>query len=95
MSHKYSQDSDGPNATGPEQKTRSGKRRSSSISNHVALSENQGKASGVHRRGSHDETTPAPRKFIVAVDSTLKALLAGEDTDGDLKITVEDSGPKV
>ena len=42
-----------------------------------------------------DEITLAPRRFMVAVDSTLKALLDREDTDRNTQITIEDSGPKV
>ncbi|KAI9831685.1 MAG: hypothetical protein M1819_004751 [Sarea resinae] len=47
------------------------------------------------RRGSHDETTQHPRKFLIPVESTLKNLLAREDTDGNMQITIDDGGPKV
>jgi alpha,alpha-trehalase len=47
------------------------------------------------RRGSHDEVAIAPRKFLIDVDSTLESLLATEDTDGNMQITIEDAGPKV
>lgn len=33
-------------------------------------------------------------KYMVDVDSTLKTLLAQEDTDGNVQITIEDAGPK-
>ncbi|KAI9813182.1 MAG: alpha,alpha-trehalase nth1 [Phylliscum demangeonii] len=46
------------------------------------------------RRGSHDESTLGSRKFIVDVEATLKSLLAREDTDSDMQITIEDGGPK-
>jgi neutral trehalase len=42
-----------------------------------------------------DEKTNEPRRFVVAVDSTIKALLDGEDTDRNMQITIEDCGPKV
>ncbi|KAI9711368.1 MAG: hypothetical protein M1812_007217 [Candelaria pacifica] len=47
------------------------------------------------RRGSHDENTFLPRKFLIPVESTLKSLLAREDTDNNMQITIEDYGPKV
>ncbi|KAI9743922.1 MAG: alpha,alpha-trehalase nth1 [Claussenomyces sp. TS43310] len=47
------------------------------------------------RRGSHDERTLPPRRFLIQVDSTLKALQEQEDTDNNMQITIEDSGPKV
>ncbi|KAK7204255.1 neutral trehalase [Myxozyma melibiosi] len=46
------------------------------------------------RRASQDEQS-TPRKFLVDIDSTLKALLDSEDTDGNMQITIEDMGPKV
>ena len=36
-----------------------------------------------------------PRKFLIDVNSTLKNLLAREDTDHNMQITIEDDGPKV
>jgi Neutral trehalase Ca2+ binding domain len=42
-----------------------------------------------------DETTLLPRKFLVNVDATLENLQNQEDTDGNMQITIEDSGPKV
>jgi alpha,alpha-trehalase len=42
-----------------------------------------------------DEKTYEPRRFVVAVDSTMKVLLDGEDTDRNMQITIEDCGPKV
>ncbi|KAJ5569951.1 Neutral trehalase [Penicillium hispanicum] len=47
------------------------------------------------RRGSHDEATDHPRKFLIEVDETLNALLKQEDTDKNMQITIEDVGPKV
>ncbi|KKK17556.1 neutral trehalase [Aspergillus rambellii] len=47
------------------------------------------------RRGSHDERSVNPRKFIIDVDETLHSLLEREDTDGNMQITIEDVGPKV
>ena len=35
-----------------------------------------------------------PRKFLVNVEQTLKALLESEDTDDNMQITIEDMGPK-
>ncbi|KAH8193830.1 hypothetical protein TruAng_012001 [Truncatella angustata] len=49
-----------------------------------------------HRRGSHDESSrPHSRQFLVNVDHTLESLAAQEDTDGNMQITIEDTGPKV
>ena len=42
-----------------------------------------------------DETTLSSRKFIVDVEATLRSLLAREDTDSNMQITIEDDGPKV
>ncbi|EFX01557.1 neutral trehalase [Grosmannia clavigera kw1407] len=48
------------------------------------------------RRGSHDEATPKlGRRFLIDVDTTLENLQSQEDTDGNMQITIEDSGPKV
>lgn len=67
-------------------------------------SSNQGSVSALNglfeprkprRRGSHDETTLIPRKFLLHVDATLETLSKQEDTDGNMQITIEDSGPKV
>lgn len=44
---------------------------------------------------SIDERTLPPRRFLIQVDSTLKALQEQEDTDNNMQITIEDSGPKV
>ncbi|CAK7200653.1 alpha,alpha-trehalase nth1 [Sporothrix eucalyptigena] len=46
------------------------------------------------RRWSHDANPGQGRRFLVNVDATLKHLIAQEDTDGDMQITVEDNGPK-
>lgn len=48
----------------------------------------------LRRRGSLDEHKQ-PRKFLVDVDKTLNALLESEDTDRNMQITIEDTGPKV
>ena len=42
-----------------------------------------------------DETSLLSRKFKIDVASTLKSLTEQEDTDGNMQITIEDSGPKV
>ncbi|OJJ49232.1 hypothetical protein ASPZODRAFT_129648 [Penicilliopsis zonata CBS 506.65] len=47
------------------------------------------------RRGSHDEISAQPRKFLIDVDATLESLLEREDTDKNHQITIEDAGPKV
>ncbi|KAJ5942138.1 hypothetical protein N7516_002306 [Penicillium verrucosum] len=47
------------------------------------------------RRGSHDEASGQPRKFLIEVDNTLATLLKQEDTDQNMQITIEDLGPKV
>ncbi|SMR41695.1 unnamed protein product [Zymoseptoria tritici ST99CH_1A5] len=46
------------------------------------------------RRTSHDATGNAPRRFLIDVKDTLKTLLDREDTDGNVQITIEDTGPK-
>ncbi|KAI8928960.1 trehalase-domain-containing protein [Entophlyctis helioformis] len=46
------------------------------------------------RRGSHDDSSFKPRKFLINVDDTQRAILAQEDTDGDFQITIHDVGPK-
>ncbi|KAI1751676.1 glycoside hydrolase family 37 protein [Xylaria castorea] len=49
-----------------------------------------------HRRGSHDEASrPQSRQFLIDVDHTLESLRAQEDTDDNMQITIEDTGPKV
>ncbi|KAK4539450.1 hypothetical protein LTR36_010927 [Oleoguttula mirabilis] len=45
------------------------------------------------RRTSHDEHGK-PRRFLCNVRETLKTLLASEDTDHNIQITIDDSGPK-
>ncbi|CAP97655.1 alpha,alpha-trehalase nth1 [Penicillium rubens] len=47
------------------------------------------------RRGSHDEASGQPRKFLIEVEETLATLLKQEDTDQNMQITIEDLGPKV
>ncbi|KAE8148997.1 trehalase-domain-containing protein [Aspergillus avenaceus] len=47
------------------------------------------------RRGSHDEKSVQPRKFLIDVEETLQSLLDREDTDRNMQITIEDAGPKV
>jgi alpha,alpha-trehalase len=42
-----------------------------------------------------DEVSLLPRRFIVNVKATLENLQNQEDTDGNMQITIEDSGPKV
>lgn len=41
-----------------------------------------------------DEFPETPRRFLVNVEQTLQALLASEDTDDNMQITIEDLGPK-
>ncbi|KAJ2475776.1 alpha,alpha-trehalase nth1 [Coemansia sp. RSA 2320] len=50
---------------------------------------------GVRRRGSIDDKTAHPRRFLVDIATIEKAILEQEDTNGDYQITVEDSGPKM
>ncbi|KAK2593839.1 alpha,alpha-trehalase nth1 [Conoideocrella luteorostrata] len=47
------------------------------------------------RRGSHDENFGKDRQFLIEVEPTLNNLRHQEDTDNDMKITIEDNGPKV
>ncbi|KAA8649835.1 hypothetical protein EYZ11_004138 [Aspergillus tanneri] len=47
------------------------------------------------RRGSHDESSGQPRKFLIDVNETLHTLLEREDSDRNMQITIEDVGPKV
>ncbi|CAL3967650.1 hypothetical protein PZA11_003900 [Diplocarpon coronariae] len=47
------------------------------------------------RRGSHDETTLLPNRFLLHVDKTIKNLEAQEATNGKFQITIDDNGPKV
>lgn len=42
-----------------------------------------------------DPTSGVSRKFLVDVDATLENLLAREDSDRNMQITIEDAGPKV
>lgn len=44
---------------------------------------------------SADEKGLQPRKFFIPVQSTLNSLLAREDTDNNMQITIDDDGPKV
>ncbi|CZS87869.1 probable neutral trehalase (alpha,alpha-trehalose glucohydrolase) [Rhynchosporium graminicola] len=46
------------------------------------------------RRGSHDETTLLPKRFLLHVDKTMKELEDQEATNGKFQITIEDQGPK-
>ncbi|KAJ1800139.1 alpha,alpha-trehalase nth1 [Coemansia sp. RSA 2399] len=50
---------------------------------------------GLRRRGSVDVKSMNPRRFLVDIDVIEKALLEQEDSNNDLQITIEDSGPKV
>ncbi|KAL3424415.1 neutral trehalase [Phlyctema vagabunda] len=47
------------------------------------------------RRGSHDESSLIPKRFIIQVGPTLESLEKQEDTDGNAQITIEDLGPRV
>lgn len=42
-----------------------------------------------------DEVGHESRKFLIPVETTLKELLAREDTDNNMQITIDDAGPKV
>lgn len=42
-----------------------------------------------------DEKAIQPRRFFIPVQSTLRSLLAREDTDNNMQITIDDDGPKV
>jgi hypothetical protein len=42
-----------------------------------------------------DEASGLELQFSISVDETLESLLQSEDTDGDGRITIEDSGSKV
>ena len=44
---------------------------------------------------SADVAGSQQRRFLLPVDSTLKTLLLGEDTDSNYQITIDDAGPKV
>lgn len=47
------------------------------------------------RRMSHDEkSVTGPRRFLIDVEETIRAILEQEDTDGDFQISVSDAGPK-
>ncbi len=48
------------------------------------------------RRRSHDGLgVKYSKQFLIDVDATLETLQSQEDTDGNMQITIEDSGPKV
>ncbi|KAF9166132.1 alpha,alpha-trehalase nth1 [Actinomortierella ambigua] len=47
------------------------------------------------RRGSHDDKSTKPRRFLIDVEETQRLILEQEDTDGDFQITINDMGPKV
>ncbi|KAG0231811.1 alpha,alpha-trehalase nth1 [Actinomortierella wolfii] len=47
------------------------------------------------RRGSHDDKSHKPRRFLIDVEETQRLILEQEDTDGDFQITINDVGPKV
>ncbi|KAK0287378.1 alpha,alpha-trehalase nth1 [Friedmanniomyces endolithicus] len=46
------------------------------------------------RRTSHDAQGNTPRRYLCNVEDTLSTLLAREDTDHNIQITIEDHGPK-
>ncbi|KAJ2894335.1 trehalase-domain-containing protein [Zalerion maritima] len=48
-----------------------------------------------YRRGSHDEFSQTNAQVLVDVDQTIEQLALQEDTDGNMQITIEDTGPKV
>lgn len=47
------------------------------------------------RRSSAPPLNQQPQKFVIHVETTLRELLAHEDTDHDTQITIDDHGPKV
>lgn len=48
------------------------------------------------RRSSMDASSVGPKKFYINnIEQTLKELLDSEDTDNNIQITIEDTGPKV
>ncbi|KAJ2074305.1 alpha,alpha-trehalase nth1 [Coemansia sp. S155-1] len=51
--------------------------------------------SKVRRRGSIDDKSRHPRRFLIDIATIEQAILEQEDTNGDYQITIEDSGPKV
>ncbi|KAJ5770008.1 uncharacterized protein N7511_002059 [Penicillium nucicola] len=68
---------------------------SASLNNYTRDDINQFFGNIPSRRGSHDEASGQPRKFLINVEETLEALLKQEDTDSNMQITIEDLGPKV
>lgn len=42
-----------------------------------------------------EASRPQSRQFLIDVDHTLESLRAQEDTDHNMQITIEDTGPKV
>lgn len=50
---------------------------------------------GAEELTAADEASFQPRRFLIHVEPTLKALLAREDTDDNCQITIDDHGPKV
>lgn len=46
------------------------------------------------RRGSLDDTTSNPNRFLLNVPQTIQNLTDQEDTDYNMQITIEDNGPK-
>lgn len=42
-----------------------------------------------------EASRPQARQFLIDVDHTLENLRAQEDTDNNMQITIEDTGPKV
>ncbi|EJD06842.1 glycoside hydrolase family 37 protein [Fomitiporia mediterranea MF3/22] len=47
------------------------------------------------RTRTYSDTPSTSRRFLVDVDETIRVLLEQEDTDGDSRISITDSGPKV
>jgi alpha,alpha-trehalase len=50
---------------------------------------------GLRCERTDENNSQSGRRFLIQVDSTLENLQAQEDTDGNMQITIEDSGPKV
>ncbi|KAJ2765190.1 alpha,alpha-trehalase nth1, partial [Coemansia nantahalensis] len=49
---------------------------------------------GLRRRGSVDDKLASGRMLMINIEEAMAAVLAQEDTNGDYRITIEDTGPK-
>ncbi|KAJ2731281.1 alpha,alpha-trehalase nth1 [Coemansia sp. BCRC 34962] len=62
---------------------------------HASGDDSQNGTNALRRRGSIDDKTCHPRRFLIDIATIERAILEQEDTNGDYQITIEDSGPKV